>query len=487
MREQSHVPSALLYLFYLCAASFHIFHVAPITILILTLLLALLRWHHFFTIPLLCHLFFQMMTRWENNFSPPLILRQQGCQQQWQGRRWGECSCRRWTGSGSRGSWSGWDQMGPVWIHFVTKPNPKRWKLPKAGVSGNGFLDSGNESWNWKLHSRFMGPELGIAISPGKQWCHHKGLCSSPPRWEPLYIRVNLRLKLPNSISSSTVTWKQEKKLLKKESKFILDLTMFGVPGNLRSMNLPPNNWTELSCGCFGFPTWVPSRAKMPRKRKRRTSREAIASIEEMRDLSRFCRDFQYRVTCNSGLEQLWDCSDHLESSQQSDAAEHRHSQWRDHIGHCQGHLKDGGDHYKEVKTVEEGDEVEGEAKGVHLEEHLKGEKDDEEKVCGLLELAEPVRLPKVLSCQYLTIIIKCAKKNPNHGVEKDKSDNHPKHCLWLHCTPAFGLHTPEGEGNCSFSSVCWPQSTSAPRYPTQPQYWTHLIWHFYILWMGQM
>ena len=106
----------------------------------------------------------------------------------------------------------------------------------------------------------------------------------------------------------------------------------------------------------------------------------------------------------------------------------------------------------------------------VHLEEHLKGEKDDEEKVCGLLELAEPVRLPKVLSCQYLTIIIKCAKKNPNHGVEKDKSDDHPKHCLWLHCTPAFGLHTPEGEGNCSFSSVCWPQSTSAPRYPTQPQ-----------------
>ena len=101
------------------------------------------------------------------------------------------------------------------------------------------------------------------------------------------------------------MTWKQEKKLLKKESKFILDLTMFGVPGNLRSMNLPPNNWTELSCGCFGFPTWVPSRAKIPRKRKRRTSREAIASIEEMRDLSRFCRDFQYRVTCNSGLEQV--------------------------------------------------------------------------------------------------------------------------------------------------------------------------------------
>ena len=40
-------------------------------------------------------------------------------------------------------------------------------------------------------------------------------------------------------------TWKQEKKLLKKESKFIRLLTMFGVPGNFRSMNLPPNNWRE--------------------------------------------------------------------------------------------------------------------------------------------------------------------------------------------------------------------------------------------------
>ena len=31
---------------------------------------------------------------------------------------------------------------------------------------------------------------------------------------------------------------------MKKESKFIRLLTMFGVPGNLRSMNLPPNNCT---------------------------------------------------------------------------------------------------------------------------------------------------------------------------------------------------------------------------------------------------
>ena len=40
------------------------------------------------------------------------------------------------------------------------------------------------------------------------------------------------------------ITWKQEKKLLKNESKFILLFTMFGVPGNFLSMNLPPKSWT---------------------------------------------------------------------------------------------------------------------------------------------------------------------------------------------------------------------------------------------------
>ena len=32
---------------------------------------------------------------------------------------------------------------------------------------------------------------------------------------------------------------------MKKESKFIRLFTMFGVPGNFRSMNLPPNNCTD--------------------------------------------------------------------------------------------------------------------------------------------------------------------------------------------------------------------------------------------------
>ena len=48
------------------------------------------------------------------------------------------------------------------------------------------------------------------------------------------------------------ITWKQEKKLLKNESKFILLFTMFGVPGNFLSMNLPPKSWTTWSHQMFG-------------------------------------------------------------------------------------------------------------------------------------------------------------------------------------------------------------------------------------------
>ena len=51
--------------------------------------------------------------------------------------------------------------------------------------------------------------------------------------------------------------------------------------GPFRSLNLAPN-----SC--------VPSSAKMPRKRKSRTRSEIMASIELIREPSKFCRDFQY-------------------------------------------------------------------------------------------------------------------------------------------------------------------------------------------------
>ena len=93
---------------------------------------------------------------------------------------------------------------------------------------------------------------------------------------------------------------------------------------------------------------------------------------------------------------------DHLKSPEKANAAENGHSQGGDHVRHREGHLQDGGDHHKEVEAVEEGDEVEGEAEGVHLEEHLEGEENDEEEVRRLLELAQPIRLAEMLSCQNL-------------------------------------------------------------------------------------
>ena len=95
--------------------------------------------------------------------------------------------------------------------------------------------------------------------------------------------------------------------------------------------------------------------------------------------------------------------SRYLKSPEKTNAAENGHSQGGDDVRHGEGHLQDGGDHHKEVEAVEEGDEVEREAEGVHLEEHLEGEENDEEEVRRLLELAQPIRLAEMLSCQNLT------------------------------------------------------------------------------------
>ena len=98
-----------------------------------------------------------------------------------------------------------------------------------------------------------------------------------------------------------------------------------------------------------------------------------------------------------------WLHRDHLKSSEKANAAENGHSQGGDDVRHGEGHLQNGGDHHKEVEAVEEGDEVKGEAEGIHLEEHLEGEENDEEEVRRLLELAQPIRLAEMLSCQNLT------------------------------------------------------------------------------------
>ena len=73
-------------------------------------------------------------------------------------------------------------------------------------------------------------------------------------------------------------TWNTVKKLWEKESKLLLGLCRVRSP---RLVNLPPN-------------TWVPSSAKMLRKRKRRTRSETMASTLFMSEARRFWSDLQY-------------------------------------------------------------------------------------------------------------------------------------------------------------------------------------------------
>ena len=175
-----------------------------------------------------------------------------------------------------------------------------------------------------------------------------------------------------------------------------------------------------------------------------------MASIELIRDFSRFWRDFQYLVTCKGGnlgvktfdekhgehwkVQEFFEATIndrkkrffykqlYLEGPEEPDAPQNRHADGRDDVGHREGHLQDRGDHHEEVKSVEERDEVEGEAEGVHLEDHLESEEDDEEEVCTLLELSQPVRLAKVLRCQYLVLPLRAMSTkyagNTMRGVE---------------------------------------------------------------------
>lgn len=68
-------------------------------------------------------------------------------------------------------------------------------------------------------------------------------------------------------------TWNTVYRLLENESKLALGLSTLGPC--LRTLNFPPK-------------TCVPKSAKMPRKRKSKTRSETMASIELIRDASRF-------------------------------------------------------------------------------------------------------------------------------------------------------------------------------------------------------
>ena len=63
-------------------------------------------------------------------------------------------------------------------------------------------------------------------------------------------------------------------------------------------------------------------------------------------------------------------------------------------------------------------------AQGVHLEQHLDGEKDDEEHVGDLLEVLEPLGLVVVLGGE-------------DAGVEQHQDDDEPEHRLRLDGAPA--------------------------------------------------
>ena len=62
-------------------------------------------------------------------------------------------------------------------------------------------------------------------------------------------------------------------------------------------------------------------------------------------------------------------------------------------------------------------------AQGVHLEQHLDGEEDDEEHVCDLLEVLEPLWLVVVLGGE-------------DAGVEQHQDDDEPEHRLRLDSAP---------------------------------------------------
>ena len=93
---------------------------------------------------------------------------------------------------------------------------------------------------------------------------------------------------------------------------------------------------------------------------------------------------------------------------------------------------------------VEQGHHVAGEAKGVHLQQHLAGEEADEEEVGVLLEVVEPEGLVVVLG-------------GKDAGVEEDEDDDQPEHPLRLADLTSLTTHLtiPPGKGTNQPSVFC--------------------------------
>ncbi len=71
----------------------------------------------------------------------------------------------------------------------------------------------------------------------------------------------------------------------------------------------------------------------------------------------------------------------HFEYPEQSNAAQHRDADGRDDIQLYKQRLKDAATHHKAIKAVEQRHEVDLQAEGVHLHQHLQGEQQQQDLV----------------------------------------------------------------------------------------------------------
>lgn len=74
----------------------------------------------------------------------------------------------------------------------------------------------------------------------------------------------------------------------------------------------------------------------------------------------------------------------HLEYPEQSDAAQHRDADGRDDLQLYEQRLEDAATHHKAIKAVEQGHEIDLQAEGVHLHQHLQSEEQQQDLVGSL-------------------------------------------------------------------------------------------------------
>ena len=71
----------------------------------------------------------------------------------------------------------------------------------------------------------------------------------------------------------------------------------------------------------------------------------------------------------------------HLEDPEQSDAAQHGDADGRDDLQLHQQHFQDAAAHHETVKAVKKSHEIDLQAKGVHLHQHLQSEEQQQDLV----------------------------------------------------------------------------------------------------------